>query len=97
MYHRILVAVGDYEQAGSLLQLVKGVGTEGATEVRVLHCRLRELSGRKPFASAGESNEDASLVAEAAAFDLRMAGVGASIGIRYAFVDRVAEAICERR
>jgi nucleotide-binding universal stress UspA family protein len=35
------------------------------------------------------------MVAEAAAFDLRMAGIGAGSNVRYAFVDKAAEAIVD--
>ncbi len=93
MYRRILLAVGQYEQAESLLELVKGIRTEGATEVRALHLRLHEMSGIRPRSYARESREDASLIAEAAAFEVRMAGVGASSVVGDAYFDRVAEAI----
>jgi nucleotide-binding universal stress UspA family protein len=93
MYRRILVAVEDYEQVGSLTDLVQGVAAQDVTEVRALHLRLRELSGLVWYAR--ESNEEASLVAEAAVFDLRMAGVGAGSEVRHAFVDKAAEAIVD--
>jgi nucleotide-binding universal stress UspA family protein len=93
MYRRILLAVGGYKQAESLLELVQGIRTEGVTEVRALHLRLHELAGRRPRPYAKESREDASLVAEAAAFELRMAGVGASSVVADAYFDKVAEAI----
>ena len=95
MYRRILLAVGDYEQAESLLGLVKGIRTEGVTEVRALHLRLHELTGRRPRPYARESREDASLVAQAATFELRMAGVGASGVVGARVLDRVAEAIVD--
>jgi nucleotide-binding universal stress UspA family protein len=40
-----------------------------------------------------ETRAQASFVAEAATFELRMAGLAAGAGIRYVAVDRVAEAI----
>lgn len=95
MYRRILLAVGDYEQAESLLKLVKGIRTEGVTEVRALHLRLHELAGMRPFAFARESREDATLAAQATAFELRMAGIGASSVVGDAYFDRVAEAIID--
>ncbi len=93
MYRRILVAVEDYEQVGSLLELVKDTAVQGVTEVRALHLRLRELSGLVWYAR--ESRDQAAMVAEAAAFDLRMAGIGAGSNVRYAFVDKAAEAIVD--
>jgi nucleotide-binding universal stress UspA family protein len=95
MYRRILLAVGDYEQAESLLELVKDIRTEGVTEVRALHLRLHELAGMRPFTFARESREDATLAAEATAFELRMAGIGASSVVGNAYFDRVAEAIVD--
>jgi nucleotide-binding universal stress UspA family protein len=67
------------------------VATEGVTQVQVLHLRERELSGSAWFSR--ETGSEASLIAEAAVFELRMAGLAAGGSVRYAIVDRVAEAI----
>jgi len=91
VYGRILVAVEDIEQVGPLIELVEEAATKGVTEVRALHLRLRELSGFAWYAR--ENREEASRVAEAAVFDLRMAGLGAASEVRHAFVDKAAEAI----
>jgi nucleotide-binding universal stress UspA family protein len=91
MFARILVAIDDFGESQGVLELVKGLATEGTTQVHAVHCRLRELSGYSWYAR--ESRSDASLQAEAAVFDLRMAGLAAGADIRYAIVDRVAEAI----
>jgi nucleotide-binding universal stress UspA family protein len=91
MFARILVAIEDLGESPAVLDLVKGVATDDTTEVRALHLRLREVSGFSWYAR--ETKEDASFVAEAAVFDLRMAGLAAGGDVRYAAVDRVAEAI----
>src|SRR5689334_346222 len=91
MFSRIVVAVQTPEQSRAALDLVRQVATEGVTEVQVLHLRERELSG--PTWYSRESHDDASYVAEAAIFELRMAGIAAAGKIRHAIVDRVAEAI----
>jgi nucleotide-binding universal stress UspA family protein len=91
MFAKILVAIDDFGHSQDMLDLVKGVATEGVTEVHALHCRLRELSGYSWYAR--ESRKDAEFQAEAAVFDLRMAGLAAGADVRYAIVDRVAEAI----
>ena len=91
MFAKILVAIDDIGQSQDVLDLVKGVATGGVTEVHALHCRLRELSGYSWYAR--ESRRDAEFQAEAAVFDLRMAGYAAGADVRYAIVDRVAEAI----
>ena len=93
MYRRILVAVEDHEQVGSLIELVNRSASPGVTEVRALHLRLRELSGLVWYAR--ESPEEAWMIAESAAFDLRMAGMGAEGEVRHEFVDRAAEAIVD--
>ncbi|HUB42497.1 MAG TPA: universal stress protein, partial [Streptosporangiaceae bacterium] len=91
MFERILVAIDDFGESQGVLELVKDLATEGTTEVHAVHCRLRELSGYSWYAR--ESRSDASFQAEAAVFDLRMAGLAAGADVRYAVVDRVAEAI----
>ena len=91
MFARILVAVDDVGQSQAVLDLVKEVATEGVSQVRALHLRVREVSGFGWYSR--ESRDDASFVADAATFELRMAGLAAGGGVRYAAVDRVAEAI----
>jgi nucleotide-binding universal stress UspA family protein len=91
MFARILVAIDDFGESQAVLDLVKGLATEGTTQVHAVHCRMRELSGYSWYAR--ESRGDASFQAEAAVFDLRMAGLAAGAEVRYAIVDRVAEAI----
>ena len=91
MFARILVAINDTGQSQAVLGLVKEVATEGVTEVRALHLRLREVSGYQWHSR--ETRDQASFVAEAATFELRMAGLAAGGSVRHAAVDRVAQAI----
>ncbi|HCU95988.1 MAG TPA: hypothetical protein DHU96_26015 [Actinobacteria bacterium] len=91
MFTRILVAIDDSAHSQAVLDLVRAVAAEGVTEVRALHLRERELSGYTWYAR--ESSSDASFVADAAIFELRMEGLAAGGGVRTAVVDRVAEAI----
>lgn len=91
MFARILVAIDDIGQQPVAIDLVKNVATDGTTQVRVLHLRLREVSGFSWYAR--ETGSEAAFVADAAVFDLRMAGLAAGGDVRYAAVDRVAEAI----
>ncbi len=91
MFSRILVAVDAPDQSQPALDLVRQVATEGVTKVHVLHLRERELSGNSWYSR--ESGQEASYVTDAAVFELRMAGVAVGGNVRYAFVDRVAEAI----
>jgi nucleotide-binding universal stress UspA family protein len=93
MFAKILVAIDDFSQSQDVLDVVKGVATEGVTEVHALHCRVRELSGYSWYAR--ENRKQASFQAEAAVFDLRMAGLAAGADVRFAIVDRVAEAILD--
>ena len=95
MFARILVAIDDFDQSQAVLGLVKEVATGGATEVRALHLRLREVSGYQWYSR--ETRDQASFVAEAATFELRMAGLAAGGDVRYAAVDRVADAIVAER
>jgi nucleotide-binding universal stress UspA family protein len=91
MFARILLAIDDVNDCQAALDLVTNVAAEGAAEVRALHLRVRELSGYKWYSP--ESRDQASLVAEAATFELRMAGLAAGGIVRYVAVDRVAQAI----
>ncbi len=91
MFSRIVVAVHARGDSRDALDLVRQVATEGVTQVQVLHLRERELSGSAWFSR--ETGSEASLIAEAAVFELRMAGLAAGGSVRYAIVDRVAEAI----
>jgi nucleotide-binding universal stress UspA family protein len=91
MFARILVAIDDFSQSQAVLDLAKGAATEGVSEVRALHLRVREVSGFRWYSQ--ETKKEASFVADAATFELRMAGLAAGAGVRYVAVDRVAEAI----
>ena len=91
MFARILVAIDDFSQSQAVIDLVKDVAAEGVSQVRVLHLMIREVSGFAWYSR--ETSKDASFVADAATFELRMAGLAAGGGVRYAAVDRVAEAI----
>jgi nucleotide-binding universal stress UspA family protein len=91
MFARILVAIDDFSQRQAVLDLVRDVATPGTSQVRALHLRVREVSGFGWYSR--ETRQDASFVADAATFELRMAGLAAGGGVRQAAVDRVAEAI----
>ncbi|HEY6276735.1 MAG TPA: universal stress protein [Streptosporangiaceae bacterium] len=91
MFTKILVAIDDIDQSEDVLDLVKGLAIDATTQVRALHLRERELSGYRWYSR--ESSSHASLVAEAAVFEFRMAGLAAGGGVRHAVVDRVAEGI----
>jgi nucleotide-binding universal stress UspA family protein len=91
MFARILVAIDDVSQIQDALDLVKDLAAPGKSQVRALHLRLREVAGFRWHPR--ETRSQAAYVAEAAAFELRMAGLAAGAGIRYVAVDRVAEAI----
>jgi nucleotide-binding universal stress UspA family protein len=93
MFAKILVAIDDFGRSQDVLDVVKGIATEGVTEVHALHCRVRELSGYSWYAR--ENRNEAAFQAEAAVFDLRMAGLAAGADVRFAIVDRVAEAILD--
>jgi nucleotide-binding universal stress UspA family protein len=90
MFTKILVAIDDFGQSQAVLDLVKSVASDAA-QVRALHLRERELSGYSWYSR--ESSGQASLVADAAVFEFRMAGLAAGGGVRHAVVDRVAEGI----
>src|SRR3974390_2537593 len=91
MFPRILVAIDDFLHSDPVLDLVKEVAADDVTEVRALHLRVRELSGYRWVSP--ETRDQASFVAEAATFELRMAGLAAGGTVRFAAVDRVAQAI----
>jgi nucleotide-binding universal stress UspA family protein len=91
MFARILVAIDHFDQSDTVLDLVKEVATAGTTEVRALHLQVRELSGYKWYSP--ETRDQAAFVAEAATFELRMAGLAVGGTVRFAAVDRVAQAI----
>ena len=91
MFARILLAISDVNECQPVLDLVKNVAAEGATEVRALHLRVHELSGYRWVSP--ETRDQASFVAEAATFELRMAGLAVGGTVRHAAVDRVAQAI----
>lgn len=93
MYRKILLAVDDVSQHDTVLALLRGVTGDAGAEVRVLHLRLRELSGWSWHAR--ESLQEAGLITEATVFELRMAGFGAAGEVRYALVGRAAEAIAD--
>jgi nucleotide-binding universal stress UspA family protein len=63
----------------------------GVGEARVLHLNLRESYGGRRFPL--EADATASYAAEAAVFELRMAGLAASGQVRHAMVGKAAEAI----
>lgn len=87
-FRRVLVSVEDASQAEHAVELARRAGV---SEARVLHLNLRESIGGRRFALETESS--ATYVVEAAAFELAMAGIGASGQVRHALVDRAAEAI----
>ncbi|MDR2983464.1 MAG: universal stress protein [Nocardiopsaceae bacterium] len=91
MFTRVLATIDDMSQCQEVLGLVSNVAVEGVTEVRALHLRLREVAGYnwRPL----ETSDQASFHAEAATFELRMAGFSAGGVVRHAPVDRVAQAI----
>jgi nucleotide-binding universal stress UspA family protein len=91
MFARILLAIDDVNECQPVLELVKNVAADGVTEVRALHLRVHELSGYKWYSP--ETPDQASFVAEAATFELRMAGLAVGGIVRHATVDRVAQAI----
>jgi nucleotide-binding universal stress UspA family protein len=85
---RALVPVADASQAEQVAELARRAGV---SEARVLHLNLRENIGGRRFPLETESA--ASSVAEAAALELRVAGIAASGEVRHAIVDRAAEEI----
>ena len=87
-YQRVLIAVADAGQVGPVVELAR---QSGVGEARVLHLNLRESYGGRRFPL--ETDATASYAAEAAVFELRMAGMGASGLVRHALIGKAAEAI----
>jgi nucleotide-binding universal stress UspA family protein len=87
-YQRVLIAVADASQVGPVVELARQAGVG---EARVLHLNLRESYGGRRFPL--ETDATASYAAEAAVFELRMAGMAASGLVRHALIGKAAEAI----
>ena len=88
LYQRVLIAVADADQVGPVVELARRAGVR---EARVLHLNLRESYGGRRFPL--ETDAAASYAAEAAVFELRMAGMTASGQVRHAVIGKAAEAI----
>jgi len=88
LYQRVLIAVADANQVGPMVELARRAGVR---EALVLHLNLRESYGGRRFPL--ETDAAASYAAEAAVFELRMAGMAASGQIRHALIGKAAEAI----
>jgi nucleotide-binding universal stress UspA family protein len=88
LYQRVLIAVADAGQVGPMVELARRAGVR---EARVLHLNLRESYGGRRFPL--ETDAAASYAAEAAVFELRMAGMTASGQVRHAMIGKAAEAI----
>jgi len=88
LYQRVLIAVADADQVGTVVDLARRAGVR---EARVLHLKLRESYGGRRFPL--ETDAAASYAAEAAVFELRMAGMAASGLVRHAMIGKAAEAI----
>ena len=71
--------------------LVELARRSGVGQARVLHLNLRESYGRPALPL--ETDATASYAAEAAVFELRMAGMAASGLVRHALIGKAAEAI----
>ena len=91
VFSRVLVCVEDASQVESAVELAQRACVPGVTEARVLHLYLRETIRGQRFAL--ETEAEASYVMEAAVFELRLAGLGASGQIRKAPFDKAAESI----
>jgi nucleotide-binding universal stress UspA family protein len=87
-YQRALIAVADASQVGPVVELARRAGVG---EARVLHLNLRESYGGRRFPL--ETDAAASYTAEAAVFELRMAGMSASGQVRHALIGKADEAI----
>jgi nucleotide-binding universal stress UspA family protein len=85
---RALIAVADADQVGPVTELARRAGVHHA---RVLHLNLRESYGGRRFPL--ETDAAASYPAEAAVFELRMAGMTASGHVRHAMIGKAAQAI----
>ena len=88
LYQRVLIAVADADQVGPVAELARRAGVR---EARVLHLNLRESYGGRRFPL--ETDAAASYAAEAAVFELRMAGMTTSGQVRHAMIGKAAEAI----
>jgi nucleotide-binding universal stress UspA family protein len=88
LYQRALIAVADADQVGPVVELARRAGVR---EARVLHLNLRESYGGRRFPL--ETDAAASYAAEAAVFELAMAGTTASGHVRHAMIGKAAEAI----
>jgi nucleotide-binding universal stress UspA family protein len=91
VFRRVLVCVEDASQVESAVELAQRACVPGVTEARVLHLYLRETIRGQRFAL--ETEAEACYVMEAAVFELRLAGLGASGQIRKAPFDKAAESI----
>jgi len=88
LYQRVLIAVADAGQVGPVVELARRAGVR---EARVLHLNLRESYGGRRFPI--ETDAAASYAAEAAVFELRMAGMATSGQVRHALIGKAAEEI----
>jgi nucleotide-binding universal stress UspA family protein len=88
LYRRVLIAVADASQVGPVVELARRAGVR---EARVLHLNLRESYGGRRFPL--ETDAAASYAAEAAVFELRMAGMATSGQVRHALIGKAAEEI----
>ena len=88
LYQRVLIAVADADQVGPVVELARRAGVR---EARVLHLNLRESYGGRRFPL--ETDAAASYAAEAAVFELRMAGMTASGEVGHALIGKAADAI----
>ena len=88
LYQRVLIAVADAGQVGPVVELARRAGVR---EARVLHLNLRESYGGRRFPL--ETDAAASYAAEAAVFELRMAGMKVSGQVRQAMIGKAADAI----
>ena len=88
LYQRVLIAIADASQVGPVTELARSAGVR---EARVLHLNLRESYGGRRFPL--EADAAASYAAEAAVFELRMAGMATSGQVRHALIGKAAEEI----
>ena len=88
LYQRVLIAIADASQVGPVVELARRAGVR---EARVLHLNLRESYGGRRFPL--ETDAAASYAAEAAVFELRMAGMATSGQVRHALIGKAAEEI----
>ena len=78
MFRRILVAVEDTGDVEGILDLVRKVADD-KSQIVALHVSLRQHYGGARFPL--ETEAEASFVVDAAAFELRMAGLGAGANV----------------